>query len=69
MKITRQTETSYHVIADDNGRQDSDMKLVGHELRPNEQRGDVRVYTIRVKLGAKSYAQIAAMPVGSTLIF
>jgi hypothetical protein len=68
MKITRQTETSYHVIASD-GNADSDMKVVGHELRSNEKRGDVRLRTIRVKLGAKSYKAVTEMPVGTSLVF
>jgi hypothetical protein len=69
MKITRQTETRFHVIADAKGHVDGDMKLVGRELRSNEERGDLRLRTMRIKLGAKVYDAITKMAIGQSLVF
>jgi hypothetical protein len=68
MKISKQAANSFHVIADAET-QDSDMVLRGRELRSHESRGDVRLRTMRVKLGPKSYARIVQMAIGETLFF
>lgn len=72
-KIARVTELDYSVrtdvlLCDGSYRADNRCRLTGNVLKSHEQRGDVRVGgLLKVTLGDKSFAAVAALKVGESV--